>query len=226
MAGLALGAKLLLPGTEVYGMMVDTDPFEIITPALMRETAGLMEADVTITPEDYHLRDMCGPGYAIASPQGNEAVRVMAEKEGIFLDPVYTGKAFAGLLEMAAEGAFGPGGGRRSVSRGEGAERAVTGTGTKNGKGAGKGRRGRTTEAPGREKAPLDDRAVSSFGRSRRSVCSGYELRKRSVPGMARQERQNVPEQKKYSGRGRDEQLPRGRFVIIARMCSAFISSI
>ena len=108
MAGLALGAKLFLPGTEVYGMMVDTDPFETITPALMRETAGLMEADVTITPEDYHLRDMCGPGYAIASPQGNEAVRVMAEKEGIFLDPVYTGKAFAGLLEMAAEGAFGP----------------------------------------------------------------------------------------------------------------------
>ena len=30
----------------------------------------------------------------------------MAEREGIFLDPVYTGKAFAGLLEMAAEGAF------------------------------------------------------------------------------------------------------------------------
>ena len=30
----------------------------------------------------------------------------MAEKEGLFLDPVYTGKAFAGLIRMAREGAF------------------------------------------------------------------------------------------------------------------------
>ena len=33
-------------------------------------------------------------------------MRFLAEKEGIFLDPVYTGKAFAGLLKMAREGAF------------------------------------------------------------------------------------------------------------------------
>ena len=32
----------------------------------------------------------------------------MASQEGIFLDPVYTGKAFAGLMAMAREGAFGP----------------------------------------------------------------------------------------------------------------------
>ena len=108
MAGLALGAKLFLPGTQVHGMMVDTDPFDVITPALMREAAALLEAGVEITEADYHLRDMCGPGYAIASEPGNAAVRLMAEKEGIFLDPVYTGKAFAGLLEMAAEGAFRP----------------------------------------------------------------------------------------------------------------------
>ena len=32
----------------------------------------------------------------------------MAQKEGLFLDPVYTGKAFAGLIAMAKEGAFRP----------------------------------------------------------------------------------------------------------------------
>ena len=106
MAGLALGAKLFLPGTTVHGMMVDTDPFDQITPALMRETAALLEISPEITPQDYPLRDMCGPGYAIASEVGNAAVSLMAEHEGIFLDPVYTGKAFAGLLEMAKEGAF------------------------------------------------------------------------------------------------------------------------
>lgn len=106
MAGLALGAKLFLPGTKVYGMMVDTDPFDRITLELMREAAGLLEADLEITPEDFTLRDMCGPGYAIPSEAGNSAVAFLAAQEGIFLDPVYTGKAFAGLLEMAREGAF------------------------------------------------------------------------------------------------------------------------
>ena len=108
MAGLALGAKLFLPGTKVYGMMVDTDPFDVVTPRLMREAAALLEADVTVSDSDFTLRDMCGPGYAIASAAGNAAVSLMAQKEGIFLDPVYTGKAFAGLLEMAAEGRFLP----------------------------------------------------------------------------------------------------------------------
>ena len=106
MAGLALEAKLFLPGTRVHGMMVDTDPFDQITPKLMREAAKLLEADIEITADDYHLRDLCGPGYAIPSREGNEAVSILAKEEGIFLDPVYTGKAFAGLLKMADEGAF------------------------------------------------------------------------------------------------------------------------
>lgn len=108
MAGLALGAKLFLPGTKVTGMMVDTDPFDEITPSLMREAAALLGADLEIGPQDFHLRDMCGPGYAIPSAEGNAAISVMAEKEGLFLDPVYTGKAFAGLIQMAEEGAFSP----------------------------------------------------------------------------------------------------------------------
>ena len=109
MAGMALGAKLFLPGTRVHGMMVDTDPFDEITLRLMREAAAMLEVTDEITPADFSLRDMCGAGYAIPSEAGNAAVRLMAEREGLFLDPVYTGKAFAGLLELAREGAFRPG---------------------------------------------------------------------------------------------------------------------
>ena len=108
MAGIALGAKLYMPGARVTGMMVDTDPFDQITVRLMREAAALLEADVSVSRDDFDLRDMCGPGYAIASQEGNAAVAMMAENEGIFLDPVYTGKAFAGLIAMAKEGAFAP----------------------------------------------------------------------------------------------------------------------
>ena len=108
LAGLALGAKLFLPGARIHGMTVDTDPFDEITPRLMREAAALLEADVTVGGADFRLRDMCGPGYAIPSEAGNAAVSLMAAREGLFLDPVYTGKAFAGLVAMAEEGAFAP----------------------------------------------------------------------------------------------------------------------
>ena len=90
-------------------MMVDADPFEEITLRLMKEAAALMEADVELSAADFSLRDLCGPGYAIASPEGNEAVRLMAETEGLFLDPVYTGKAFAGLIQMLTDGTVQPG---------------------------------------------------------------------------------------------------------------------
>ena len=89
-------------------MMVDTEPFDEITPRLMRRTAALLEADVAVTDADFTLRDVCGSGYAIPSEAGNAAVRMMAEQEGLFLDPVYTGKAFGGLIAMAREGAFKP----------------------------------------------------------------------------------------------------------------------
>lgn len=108
MAGMTLGARLFLQGTSVTGMMVDRDPFEKITLSLMREAAALLEADIEISTADFSLRDMCGPGYAVPSAEGNAAVRLMAAQEGIFLDPVYTGKAFAGLLELSAAGTFTP----------------------------------------------------------------------------------------------------------------------
>lgn len=107
-AGVALGAKLFMPGTQTIGFMVDSDPFDVITTRIMQETATLLELDFVPTADDVHLVDMCGPGYAIASEEGNAAIRMMAANEGLFLDPVYTGKAFAGLVKLAREGSFGP----------------------------------------------------------------------------------------------------------------------
>ena len=71
-----------------------------------RHLAELMKLNIEVSQSDFTLRDMCGPGYAVPSADGNAAVRLMAELEGIFLDPVYTGKAFAGLIQMAKEGRF------------------------------------------------------------------------------------------------------------------------
>ena len=108
-AGTALGTALYLPDTAVYGVSVDTDPFPEITPAILREAAAMLEAeDVGAKVRTRHL-DMTGPGYAVPSEEGNAAIRLMAAREGIFLDPVYTGKAFAGLLKMVRSGEIRPG---------------------------------------------------------------------------------------------------------------------
>lgn len=105
-AGTALGARIFLPGTKVTGMMVDDSDFQRIVPKLMRATAELLDYDEPIRDEDVELRAAFGAGYAIPSEAGNAAIRCLARSEGIFIDPVYTGKAFGELLKMAGEGAL------------------------------------------------------------------------------------------------------------------------
>jgi D-cysteine desulfhydrase len=52
--------------------------------------------------------DYVGPGYSIPTAEMAEAVRVLARLEGILLDPVYTGKTMAGLLDLVRKGYFKP----------------------------------------------------------------------------------------------------------------------
>lgn len=105
-AGTVLGAKIYMPETHVIASMVDSDPFDVIVPELMKEAAALLGSDVEIPVPD--LIDMCGPGYSIPSEDGNEAIAMMMKLEGIVLDTCYTGKAFAGLVKRARAGEFKP----------------------------------------------------------------------------------------------------------------------
>ncbi len=52
-------------------------------------------------------RAFVGPRYGAPSPEGTAAIRRLALLEGVILDPIYTGKAFAGLLDLAERGALG-----------------------------------------------------------------------------------------------------------------------
>jgi len=105
-AGCTLGAKLHLPETKVMCSMVDDDSFDRIVPQLMNEAAELLNISVEIPFPD--LMAMWGPGYSIPSAEGNEAIKMMMELEGIVLDTCYTGKAFAGLVRRAREGFYKP----------------------------------------------------------------------------------------------------------------------
>ena len=50
--------------------------------------------------------DYVGPGYSLPTPEMVEAVQLVAQTEGILLDPVYTGKAMAGLIDLARKEYF------------------------------------------------------------------------------------------------------------------------
>lgn len=50
--------------------------------------------------------DQLGSGYGVSTPAMVEAVRLMARREGLLLDPVYGGKAFAGLLADISGGQY------------------------------------------------------------------------------------------------------------------------
>ena len=50
------------------------------------------------------LDEWVGPGYSLPTPEMVEAVRMLARLEGVLLDPVYTGKAMAGLIGLVRRG--------------------------------------------------------------------------------------------------------------------------
>ena len=106
MAGVVLGAMLYAPQSRVTGIVIDPDDFASIVSRLVNEAAALLEREIRLAPEDIHLHNCYGAGYAIPSAAGVRAMRLMAEQEGLILDPVYTGKTFAGLLELCAQGYF------------------------------------------------------------------------------------------------------------------------
>ncbi|MBC8063857.1 MAG: pyridoxal-phosphate dependent enzyme [Chlorobia bacterium] len=91
--------------TKVLGVASDPEP-EIVEDfaELSRGLAALMGGEPVDTNEFRVFQDMVGPGYGIPSKEGNDAIRYLARKEGIFLDPIYSGKAFAGLLELVKRG--------------------------------------------------------------------------------------------------------------------------
>ena len=69
-------------------------------------TSKLLEAGIHVEESDISVFENFGAGYAIPSSSGVAAMRMMASKEGIIIDPVYTGKTFAGLIKLNQQGYF------------------------------------------------------------------------------------------------------------------------
>jgi len=92
--------------TRHIGICTDDEPEMVEDFALIAAELDEIFGDpLRLTAADFDLRlDYCGRGYGVPSKAGAEAIEYVARSEGIFLDPVYTGKAFAGLIDLAQRG--------------------------------------------------------------------------------------------------------------------------
>ena len=109
-SGLIAGCALHGVPTRVIGISAD-DPSASIAAEVRRVLGGLEAlagADAgTLSRLAPEIDDtFVGPGYGVPTPESTEAIELCARREALFLDPVYTGKAMAGLIAKARGGEF------------------------------------------------------------------------------------------------------------------------
>lgn len=110
-AGLIAGFALLDRRAVVHGFSVlaDAAAAHAATLALARECFALLEGDGEIRGDHVVVDDSHrGPGYGRVTREALGAIRFLATREGLLLDPVYSAKAFAGLLCQARRGKLPP----------------------------------------------------------------------------------------------------------------------
>lgn len=108
-AGLVAGLEGSRAGIPVLGIGVRAarQPQEEKVFQLAAQTADLLGVAGAVTRDSVVANcDYVGAGYGVPTPGMIEAVTLVARTEGILLDPVYSGKAMAGLIDLIREGHF------------------------------------------------------------------------------------------------------------------------
>jgi D-cysteine desulfhydrase family pyridoxal phosphate-dependent enzyme len=108
-AGMALGFKAL----ERDIKLVNITPIQWAEPRdegiakIANATAGLLDIDVRLDAREIDsYDDYIGERYGVVTDEGRDALKLLARTEGIILDPVYSSKALAGLIDHVRRGAL------------------------------------------------------------------------------------------------------------------------
>lgn len=107
--GLYLGNQLHKSNKKIIGFNVSSTAEHFIGRIceLVDETLPLLDGDYDVNKEDIKVIDgYVGRGYAINRVEELEFIERIAQSEGILLDPVYSGKAFYGLINEIQKGKF------------------------------------------------------------------------------------------------------------------------
>jgi D-cysteine desulfhydrase family pyridoxal phosphate-dependent enzyme len=111
-AGLLAGVGLLASRINLVAISMSEKKCEIAE--VVKEIANQVLLEFAATdlpreiPEVSVFDDYVGKGYGVLNSEITRAIRMVAENEGILLDPVYTGKAMAGLLDLCETSYFEP----------------------------------------------------------------------------------------------------------------------
>ena len=108
-AGLVVGLKAINAHIPVLGISVRAEKKaqEANVLRLAEATAEKLGCPGVVTSEDIAANsDYVGEGYGLPTPEGIEAIRMFAEQEAILLDPVYSSKGAAGLIDLIRKGRF------------------------------------------------------------------------------------------------------------------------
>jgi D-cysteine desulfhydrase family pyridoxal phosphate-dependent enzyme len=106
-AGLIVGQTLSGWNGRIIGVSVSrpADAQRLKVRRVLDQAEALLSCDFTAA--EIIVRDeYAGPGYRQNTPEAQAAIELFARAEGLFLDQVYTGKAAAGLIDMARRGEF------------------------------------------------------------------------------------------------------------------------
>jgi D-cysteine desulfhydrase len=108
-AGLVLGQRLFGYQGRVLGISIDESEewLKAHVSALASDASERLGKRIDFTPEDVLANEQyCKAGYGVLTDAEREAVRLFAGTEGLLLDPVYTGRAAAGLIDLIRKGFF------------------------------------------------------------------------------------------------------------------------
>jgi D-cysteine desulfhydrase family pyridoxal phosphate-dependent enzyme len=108
-AGLTLGARLFKCEARILGISID-EPVKALkanVSALASAASEKLGKRIKFKGEDVLANDeYCQAGYGVFGPGEQEAINLFAENEGLLLDPVYTGRAAAGMINLIRQGFF------------------------------------------------------------------------------------------------------------------------
>jgi 1-aminocyclopropane-1-carboxylate deaminase/D-cysteine desulfhydrase-like pyridoxal-dependent ACC family enzyme len=108
-AGMLLGARLFSYNGRLLGISID-EPQAVLAERVAKlasEASERMGKRIEFAPSEVLVNDnYASPGYGVLTGAEREAISLFAKYEGLLLDPVYTGRAAAGLLDLIRKGSF------------------------------------------------------------------------------------------------------------------------
>jgi D-cysteine desulfhydrase family pyridoxal phosphate-dependent enzyme len=110
-AGMLVGANISGYRGKILGISVDelADELKARVADLAMQTADSMAIEASFSAGDVLVNDdYIGGGYAVMGSAEVEAIRLFAAYEALLVDPVYTGRAAAGLIDLIRQGFFKP----------------------------------------------------------------------------------------------------------------------